>query len=341
MENNERKNNRNVFYAIMGVATLVITLIGATFAYFVATTNSAANAITTGSTTISLKFDDNTATAATGAHKVTDGSGGELTTGIKDDLIPVDTTTTPAAFATGGYTDTNGAYKYAGAGQFDCRDANGNNICSVYSFAVTNPATVAQKVYPTFTVRENGFDNLKYAVFKGTPAQVAASVSGTSNGWIVNGDAVTTTTTKFGANAKTNGGVSFDKTIDNTNAVRKTVIADPGNLVISARYVGSAGSVESWLGSLVSGSHNSYDTVQKKIVTTAWDSDEITAISGNWNRLVQTLDPGESMTYTMIFWIEETYENQSAADMTKSFKADVSFTTEGNGTGVTGNLIFG
>ena len=45
MENNERKNNRGVFYAIMGVATLVITLIGATFAYFSATTESDPNAV--------------------------------------------------------------------------------------------------------------------------------------------------------------------------------------------------------------------------------------------------------------------------------------------------------
>jgi len=41
----------------------------------------------------------------------------------------------------------------------------------------------------------------------------------------------------------------------------------------------------------------------------------------------------------MIFWIEETYTNQSTPDMNKTFEAQVAFTTEGNGTGVTGSLI--
>ena len=106
MENNEKKNNRGVFYAIMGVATLVITLIGATFAYFVATTNSAVNAISTGSTNVALSFDDNTivntlkeTTTTPGGnalHVVQNGDNSQLTTGIKDALIPVDTMCTSA-----------------------------------------------------------------------------------------------------------------------------------------------------------------------------------------------------------------------------------------------------
>jgi len=238
MENNERKNNRGVFYAIMGVATLVITLIGATFAYFVATTNSAVNAITTGSTTVSLSFDDNTMTStkvdategnSKALHVVQDSAGAQLTTGIKASLIPVDTVCTTAemsmtdgrkctegdgktltVFSTGKYTDTLATdYRYAGAGQYDCRDANGNNICSVYSFTVTNPANVSQTIYPTFKVKSNGFGNLKYVVFKGTPAQVDAS----TKQWDVNGEVVESTTTTFGSAATTNGGVYFAQTI--------------------------------------------------------------------------------------------------------------------------------
>lgn len=347
MENNERKNNRGVFYAIMGVATLVITLIGATFAYFVATTNSAVNAISTGSTTVSLSFDDNTITStkvdttngnSKALHVVQDNAGAQLTTGIKDALIPVDTIcesseasmtdgrkctegagNTLTVFAQGKYTDTLATdYRYAGAGQYDCRDANGNNICSVYSFTVTNPANVSQTIYPTFKVKSNGFGNLKYAVFKGNPAQVDAS----TKQWDVNGTVVESTTTTFGDAVKTNGGVSFANTIS-TTAVRKKVLANPGDLVISSKDVGATNSVESWLASQNVG----------------FEEDEITANVADWNRLVQILDPNESLTYTMIFWIEETYSNQSDADMTKNFEAQVAFTTEGNGTGVTGSLI--
>jgi hypothetical protein len=349
MENNERKNNRGVFYAIMGVATLVITLIGATFAYFVATTNSAANAITTGSTTVSLSFDDNTVSSTkvdttTGSskalHVVTDKDGNQLATGIRGSLIPVDTICTSAeasmtdgrkctegagktltVFATGKYTDTIATdYRYAGAGANDCRDANGNSICSVYSFTVTNPANVSQTIYPSFKVKSNGFGNLKYAVFKGTPAQVDAS----TKQWDVNGTVVTTNMSTFGNAATANGGVSFANTIAST-VERKKAIANPGDLVISAKSVGAAESVESWLASQNLGFTN--------------DDGRIDANVADWGRLVQILDPNESLTYTIIFWIEETYNNQSGADMTKNFEASVSFTTEGNGTGVTGSLI--
>lgn len=361
MENNERKNNRNVFYAIMGVATLVITLIGATFAYFVATTNSTVNAITAGSTTVSLSFDDNTVIStkvdttsgnSKALHVVQDKDEAQLTTGIKGSLIPVDTICesseasmtdgrkctegagkTLAVFATGKYTDTLATdYRYAGAGQYDCRDANGNNICSVYSFTVTNPANVSQTIYPTFKVKTNGFVGLKYAVFKGTPAQVDAS----TKQWDVNGSVVTSNMSTFGDDATANGGVSFSKTISST-VERKKVVANPGDLVISARSVGAAGSNESWLESQVSGSYNSMNG--ENMTTTAMTSTDKSDIAANWNRLVQILDPNESLTYTMIFWIEETYANQSPADMTKNFEAQVLFTTEGNGTGVTGSLI--
>ena len=370
MENNERKNDRGIFYAIMGVATLVITLIGATFAYFVATTNSTANAITTGSTTVTLSFDDNTVTNtkvdttdgnSKALHVVTDKVGAQLSTGIKGSLIPVDTICTAAdvtadqslddskkncksenstsiAFALKGYNDTTagGEYRYAGAGQYDCRDSNGNNICSVYSFTVTNSANVAQTIYPSFKVKTNGFINLKYAVFKGTPAQVDANIT---KGWDVNGVPVETTTTAFASgdpDVLANGGVSFANTIS-TTAVRKKVIANPGDLVISARTVGADGSTESWLQSQVSGKYSSI--TGESVTTTDWTTSDKSNIAANWNRLVQILDQNESLTYTMIFWIEETYSNQSPGDMTKNFEAQVAFTTEGSGTGVTGSLI--
>lgn len=334
MENNERKNNRGMFYAIMGVATLVITLIGATFAYFVAVTNSANNAISAGSTTVSLKFDDNTISAPSGAHKVTTAAGAELTSGIKSEMIPVDTICesteanhalasrkctegagkTLNVFKSGGYTGWNVAgtdnateYKYAGAGVDDCRDSNGNFICSVYSFTVTNPTgNPSQTIYPTFTVKSNGFGNLRYAVFKGTPDQVANS----TNKWDVNGT-INEATTTFLTGTGTNGGVSFLKTLSTTVATRKMVKGNPGELIIKAKDVPATGGSES-------GTLNG---------------------TSDWSRLVQILDPDESMTYTMIFWIEETYENQNTTDMTKTFEAGVSFTTEGNGTGVTGSLL--
>ena len=40
----ENRKGPGVFYAVVGVATLVVAIIGATFAYFASTTNGAAGA---------------------------------------------------------------------------------------------------------------------------------------------------------------------------------------------------------------------------------------------------------------------------------------------------------
>ena len=149
--NNERKNNTyGIFYGVIGVATLIITIIGATFAYFTATAGSVADAVQTGGANISLGFLGN------------DG-------GKKINLIPIN--------------ETLAGFKNAiGVGENDCKDKNGNNICSVYTFNIGNPAgnTANMEVTAKITPQQNTFTNLWIAIFKGTPAEI-----GTGN-WDVN-----------------------------------------------------------------------------------------------------------------------------------------------------------
>ena len=85
MENN---NGRGIFYGVIGVATLVVAMIGATFAYFSASISTDGDPITFNSTTIDLSLSQNT-------------------TGIKYNLIPVDETLD--GFATGGYVGNSTA----------------------------------------------------------------------------------------------------------------------------------------------------------------------------------------------------------------------------------------
>ena len=160
INNEERKNNsgQGIFYAVIGVATLVVTIIGATFAFFSATTNSAPNAVNTTSATVSLGFTP-------------------VDTGLKGDLIPVDETL--SRFAT-----------VAGIGSSECKDDNGNNICSVYTFTVSNPSpTAAQRIYVYLTPGVNEFVNLRYAVFKGDDNAIKGK---TAVKYDVDGTAVTT-----------------------------------------------------------------------------------------------------------------------------------------------------
>ena len=284
MENNNKGIGTGTFYAVMGIATLVITIIGATFAYFSASTNSNVNAITTSGATVTLGFD-------------------EVKDGLKQNLIPIDVNITDNGtqlFNKGGYTLNGTSYKYAGIGANDCRDANGNNICSVYQFTVTNnSATSAQTIYPTFTVNTNGFTNLKYAVFKGT----AADVTGSTNGWDVDGTEVIDVTITNAAAAGSDG--SFADTATAANAARKHVIGKPGDLIIAA----------------------------KTPVTEDWDDTDT-----EWDRLRQILDKGEKMTYTIILYLAETGGQQNAEQGAK-FGATVSFNTTDGSTGVTGSLL--
>lgn len=289
MDNNSvqsnQDNGRGVFYAVIGVATLVITIIGATFAYLAASTNSAPNVITASGAEISLGFSD-------------------IKTGLKTDLIPIAPTLsefnkgsyTGDGFNASGQAASNITYDFVGINKSDCRDVNGNPICSVYQFTVENTSTtVSQRVYATFTVGQNTFTNLKYALFKGA----ASDVKNSQLGWDVDGVEVTAEATTFGSYSDG----SFAMTQNATDATRKHVIGNKGDLIISA----------------------------KTPVTEPWSAE-----NSEWARLTQVLDIGEKMTYTMVLYVNETGSIQQ--DQGKKFNGTVSFTTDGNSTGVTGNL---
>ena len=168
---------RGIFYGVIGVATLIVAIIGATFAYFSATISSATDAIKTGSTEVKLKLTPDIR-------------------GYKTNLVPVDETTTE--FATKGYVGYDG-----------CVDDNGNNFCSIFEFTLKNEsATAYQTVYGTLNVATNTFpsnaadafssttnktldealyqskSNLAFAIFKGSADKIET--------WDVDGTAVTT-----------------------------------------------------------------------------------------------------------------------------------------------------
>ena len=157
MNSKDRNNNQGIFYAVIGIATLVVTIVGATFAFFSANAASDPGAVNTSAATISLGFD-------------------AVDTGIKQSLIPIDETLPRFASVVGTATT-------------DCKDDNGNNICSVYQFTVSNPSTTAaQRIYVTLTPTTNEFTNLHYAVFKGNDTQIKAA----SDQYDVDGTAVST-----------------------------------------------------------------------------------------------------------------------------------------------------
>lgn len=109
---NEQKNynGRGIFYGVIGVATLVVAIIGATFAYFTASASNE-NAITGNMATINLGL---TVTKQT-------------TAGDDTGLIPM----------------SNNMVEAAVSANTVCVDDNGNAVCQVYKVTLSNASSAA------------------------------------------------------------------------------------------------------------------------------------------------------------------------------------------------------
>lgn len=113
MEQKKQKHDiNNIFYGVIGIATLMIAIIGATFAYYTATASNN-NTITGNMATIN--FDLSVA-------KVTDADD------TKGGMIPMSNNMMEQAL-----TSANGI----------CIDNNGNAVCQVYKITVINSSTAS------------------------------------------------------------------------------------------------------------------------------------------------------------------------------------------------------
>lgn len=112
----ENRKGPGIFYAVVGVATLVVAIVGATFAYFSAQASN--NTSITGTT----------AEAGQMVLTITD------VTQTGSDLIPLNILEGTSQFA-----DAIGTTKGA-----SCQDSNGNNVCNVYKINIKNGAKTAQ-----------------------------------------------------------------------------------------------------------------------------------------------------------------------------------------------------
>lgn len=120
----ENRKGTGVFYAVVGVATLVVAIIGATFAYFSATATN--NDTIVGGTATG----NNIALAVTPIAPVTKGRTENMIPMLEDNLQD-------------GLTGTSGK---------SCIDSNGNTVCQVYKVTVTNNGATAVKLDATLNL---------------------------------------------------------------------------------------------------------------------------------------------------------------------------------------------
>lgn len=116
----ENKKGANTLYAVIGIATLVVAIIGATFAYFSASkTNSDITGTTAeaGGLTIEAK---------------------QITDNTNNNIIPLNliTNQTLKPESTDQFVDSEDQFEKAMTNK--CKDSLGNNICTVYRVVVAN-----------------------------------------------------------------------------------------------------------------------------------------------------------------------------------------------------------
>ncbi len=154
------------FNLIIGIATLIIALLGATFAYFTATARSSEGEVMVKSAMVSIAFDRGTAIKATNLIPSTEkvalskyqksmtsydpGEDGEYLLDFDDFLAGNDHSNLDQ------YLDRR------------CVDSQGREVCYVFWFSVTSDgqADESTDILASITVNKNEFDNLSYLVYE-------------------------------------------------------------------------------------------------------------------------------------------------------------------------------
>lgn len=128
----DETRGRDIFLGVIGVLTLIVAIVGATFAYFSTQVNSASDSVnlTSYQFATSLSFKE---VYPTKEHKA---------------LIPLDSKKT-------GGTDNSITYLNKALSE-GCVDKDGYQVCAVYEASLTNDADDV-KLTPSFDVTSNGF----------------------------------------------------------------------------------------------------------------------------------------------------------------------------------------
>lgn len=168
---NERPNNKtNTFNLVIGIATFLIALLGATFAYFSATARSDENAVTVKSAYVSISYDGGTEIEASNLIPAT------LNVAMKKyqkekyewrDPISGDLTITP--FDPNGDKQIITEYDdYENDVNRKCVDANGRQVCYVYQFSIKSDGAEGEytDIIASLKINTNEFKSLSYVLYE-------------------------------------------------------------------------------------------------------------------------------------------------------------------------------
>ena len=162
LDKNERKG-QGTFYMIIAMLTLVVAIVGATFAYF------------------SLQASDENTIKGNAAQAGLSLEVRKVSVDASGDLVPLDETLLEKAIAGDSAT-----------GSQMCVDKNGNTVCQVYEIKVTNEGTAATAINGSLTLSAETITNLKWQIMtdQSTPVTDTGQFKTTDDTEIAKNDTV-------------------------------------------------------------------------------------------------------------------------------------------------------
>lgn len=155
----EEENKTSTFNLIIGIATLLIAILGATFAYFSATARSAENDVTVKSAYVSISYDGGTEIKASNLIPATETVA--LKKYQKEAIAHTPTEDDPIV------EDYD---QYTGDTERRCVDSRGREVCYVYQFSVESDGAVGETtdILASIRINKNEFANLSYVLYEVT-----------------------------------------------------------------------------------------------------------------------------------------------------------------------------
>lgn len=306
---------RGLFYGVIAIATFIVMAVGATFAYFTATTESMDSAVQTGSTTLQLKYIS---------------YGGAWS---RNDLIPADTLV--VEYSVENQDDTtitseageDGVYPVGGNNTI-CKDDFGNSICSIYVFQVVNTAASPQTVSLNIVSKTNSFASLNAMAY-----EIAIPTVRDEYDLIEGANGVNDPIFRTGNGDDPEGAIDVT---DGQDALLNSSQYTPV-------YINRKGVVKTLLQYVESRSESSVvkkPAIDRKLVALPTVEDELKEATERTAKIADDIeiDGGETKTFAIILYIKNENFDQTETDAEKQFEGQVVVNSGDGNTGVSGTI---
>lgn len=336
--NNEGMRNEsqssNTFNLIIGIATLLIAILGSTFAYFSATARSAENDVTVKSAFVSISYDGGTEIKASNLIP------SSLNVALKKYQKEIYSEVKPFSPEDGEIIEDYDTY----INDVDrkCVDAKGKQVCYVYQFSIESDGVEGETtdILASIKINKNQFDNLSFILYEVDLLEENGvvvtdkygidiiDVSDQGEGYqlpYLKSEAINATYDYHFAYNDTN-----DDNID-VEDIKFDKFVKPFDLMgENQELVGSVNPVVCLFGYKNENYPEEYETDLINVNKIATGDDDVKALSDKTERCAPyPLTNKKKHTYQLLIWLEETGEEQPEQGLT--FEGTVSIEVSGGG----------